>query len=110
MTKDRSLDDAIPDSGLLTEQAESFIYGEGSSKKNHKAAAKSKPKKNSAPAKTFRQPYTVKLRTEVVEAIHRIAVFSEFRGDKRTKQSIVEEAIEEWVEKNKHLAEVPSNL
>ena len=62
------------------------------------------------PPKTIRQPYTVKLSSEAIHAIDRISTFSKFRGEKLTKQAIVEEAIHEWLEKNKHLAEVPSNL
>ena len=101
----RSLEDGV--SGLtgesVSEEARNFVRGDSSPKK--------KPKTSSPPAgKQFRQPYTVKLRSEIVETIHRISMFSEFRGEKLTKQAIVEQAIEEWVAKNQHLTEIPSNL
>lgn len=99
----RSLEEGITGE-KISEEARDFVHGE--SKPKRKPAANNAP----ATAKQYRQPYTVKLRAEVVEAIHRISMFSEFRGQKLTKQAIVEEAIEQWVEEHKHLTEVPRNL
>jgi len=108
MSKEPSLEDEIPEGGLIGNEARNFIYGQ---QKETKAAPKPTAKtKQTIPAKTYRQPYTVKLRSEVVEAIDRISTFSKFRGDKLTKQAIVEEAIEQWVDEHKHLMEVPKNL
>ena len=104
----RSLEEGVGLTGeKVSDEARDFVHGDGKSKK--------KPSANPAPEATktqkqYRQPYTVKLRSDVVESIHRISMFSEFRGEKLTKQAIVEEAIEQWVEQHKHLTEIPRNL
>ena len=101
----RTLEEGLAGGLTKDEEVQSFVRGD-----RPKDEPQSAEFPQSGRGKQYRQPYTVKLRTEVVEIVHRISVFSDFRGQKLTKQAIVEEAIEQWVEAHRHLAEPPKDL
>lgn len=105
----RTLEEGVTGlTGEVSNKGREFVkQGESKSKKKHGGGS---PPPKLQTRSDIRQAYSVKLRVEVYEKMKLINMFSEFRGEKLTMQDIMEQAVEEWMERNEHLAEVPSTL
>lgn len=104
----RTLEEGVSGlTGTVSDEAREFVHGQSKTRKKH--VGESPPPQPTARS-NIRQAYSVKLRIELYEQMKLINMFSEFRGEKLTMQDIMEQAIEEWMERNQHLAEVPSTL
>jgi len=107
MTTRRTLEEGVSGlTGSVSEEARDFVKG---SKSNMKHGGDRPPAKPAAKS-NIRQAYSVKLRVELYDKMKLISMFSELRGEKMTLQDIIEKGCEEWMERNAHLAEVPSTL